>query len=491
MGQNIEQVSFNDEQFKTFKHIIREQLDTLKEIVQRPSFGQGKLMFGAELEMYLIDHNGDISLSNQKLLNALDDKQYQPELNQYNLELNLSPVTLAGSPFSALQQQMKNKTDELERVAEQLEINVLPIGILPTLKKAHLNADFMTDIPRYHCLANHLYQARGDAFQININGDESLSLNLDDISAEGANTSFQVHLMIPPENFTAVYNAAQLTLPLVTAISANSSIFLGKKLWDETRIALFKQSIDVRRPNDTPWQEQPRVNFGFGWLHGCAWHLFSQAVCLFEPVIPAISNDNAPTALPALKELSLHLGTTWPWHRPVYSNEGNGHIRLEFRAIPAGPTSVDMVANAAFAIGLATGIAKKVEAYTSVLPFQYAEYNFYRAAQSGLDAKILWPLKHKYQVGEVQITDVIEKLLPIAKEGLLSLSIDEQEANKYLNVISQRLTANITGATWQKQTFSHLLKSCDRDQACHQLTLLYLKNCRTCLPVSQWEQIWR
>ncbi|QOL26957.1 hypothetical protein LP316_06605 [Thalassotalea sp. LPB0316] len=491
MGQNIEQVSFDQAQFNTFKQVIREQLDTLQEIVQQPNFGRGKLKFGAELEMYLIDDNGDISLSNQTLLEALDDPQYQPELNRYNLELNLAPVDLAGTPFSTLQRQMQDKTDHLERVAEQLNINVLPIGILPTLKKQHLNAEFMTDIPRYHCLSNYLYKARGDVFQININGDESLAIDLEDISAEGANTSFQVHLMIAPEQFTAVYNAAQLTLPLVTAISANSSVFLGKRLWDETRIALFKQSIDIRRPDSTPWQEQPRVNFGFGWLQGSAWQLFSQAVCLFEPVIPVIFDTKSETKLPPLKELSLHLGTTWPWHRPVYCNDGNGHIRLEFRAIPAGPTSIDMLANAAFAIGLATGVAKDIDAYTSVLPFQYAEYNFYRAAQSGLSAKVLWPLKHKYHVGEVNITEVIDKLLPIAKDGLLSLNISEQEADKFLTIIRQRLATGVTGAIWQKKTLEHLMKSQSSDDACHQLTQLYLSNCRTCQPVSQWEQIWQ
>ncbi len=491
MGQNIEQVSFSDAQFTHFTDALHEQLDALKHIIAEPNFGNAPLKFGAELEMYLINDHGEVSLSNQQLIDDLNDPQYQPELNRYNLELNLDPVDLAGTPFSTLQRQMKAKTDHLEIIAKNRRINVLPIGILPTLEKQHLNIDFMTDLSRYHCLSKYLYKARGDAFKININGDESLSENIDDISAEGANTSFQVHLMIEPSKFTDVYNAAQLTLPLVTAVSANFAIFLGKRLWDETRIALFKQSIDIRKPDNTPWQEQPRVNFGFGWLHGSPWHLYSQAVYLFEPIIPATSNRPTTGLLPELNELSLHLGTTWPWNRPVYCNQGNGHIRLEFRAIPAGPTSLDMLANAAFAIGLATGVANNIDDYTSVLPFQYAEYNFYRAAQSGIDAKVLWPFSHKYHVGEVEISSVITKLLPVAKQGLLQLNIEEAEADKFLSIIAARLASGITGATWQKQTLAELTKKMTNHDACKALTLLYLENCRSCKSVHEWERIWK
>ena len=491
MGQNVDKIEYQHSEFDVFQAKLNEQLDQLKSIMQRPGFGQDTLQLGAELEMYLVDNTGEVSLSNQQLLSLLNDSQYQPELNQYNLELNLSPVLLAGTPFSNLRQQMQEKTARLEQVAQSININIVPIGILPTLRKAHMNIDYMTDIQRYHCLSKHLYQERGGHFEININGDESLLTSFSDICAEGANTSFQVHLMIRPDKFTQVYNAAQLTLPFVTAIGANSGIFLGRKLWDETRIALFKQSIDIRHPNDKPWQEQPRVNFGTGWLHGSPFQLFSQAVSLFPPVIPALDDEPNNKALPPLSELSLHLGTTWPWHRPVYSNNGNGHIRLEFRAIPAGPTSIDMLANAAFAIGLAVGFSELIDDYISVLPFQYAEYNFYRAAQRGLNAKVLWPYKHKYHVGEVSIAAIIEGILPIAKQGLLSLDITEQETDKYLRVIENRLVDKINGATWQKRTFSFLEQSQTRELACKTLTQVYLQNCRTCRPVSEWAQLWR
>lgn len=488
MGTAVKQWSFTEQDHKNFQHCLYQQLEELKEVIARPSFGQTPLMIGAELEMYLTDQQGNVSFSNQLLLDELNDEQFQPELNQYNLELNLSAYLQSKQPFKSLHQEIITKQQTLNNICLQHDINPVAIGILPTLEKQHLNIEHMTNIARYHNLARHLYKQRGQAFDVNITGDEQLTIAFDDICAEGANTSFQVHLMIPPERFTKVFNAAQLTSPLVTAIGANSPIFLGKKLWHETRIALFKQSLDIRLRNQVNWQEPTRVNFGFGWLRQSPWELFAEAVALYPVVLPALSKQCGDTALPCLNELSLHMGTIWPWHRPVYCNKGNGHIRIEFRAIPAGPTPIDMIANAAFAIGLANGIADEVEDLVSQIPFRFAEYNFYRAAQHGLDAKILWPLDNGYQPTEVNICAVIEKLLPIAESGLLSFGISNEEATTYLEVIARRLASKQNGAHWQRAALTKFNEKYDNKVACQQLVQQYQRNCLHDLPVALWEQ---
>mgnify|MGYP001942614451 FL=1 len=486
MGQNIEQSIFSQHDYKLFQCKLFEQLEQLKLNISKPSFGDEELKIGAELEMYLVDKHGEAKLNNEILLKNLNDKQFQPELNQYNLELNLSAFSQQGKPLSRLHDEMVDKTSKLEKVAEKYDTCVTPIGILPTLRKQHLNTDCMTNLPRYSCLAKHLYQERGDNFQVNINGQDPLIIDFSDICAEGANTSFQVHLMTKPEQLVNTYNAAQLTLPLVTAISANSPIFLGNTLWHETRIALFKQSLDIRHRDQYQWQQPTRVNFGHGWLRNNIWEFFAQTVSLYSPLIPYIDKQQNKTEL-QLNELCLHLGTIWPWNRPVYSAENNGHIRLEFRAIPAGPTSIDMIANAAFAIGLATGLQDDIEELTAYIPFNFAEYNFYRAAQFGLDAKVLWPSENKYQPQEVDIKTIIAKLLPTALKGLLSLGIFEQEAQFYLNIIEQRLAKQFTGAVWQIETLASLKQKMHTDKACQQLVQRYIENSRSCQPVALWE----
>ena len=245
----------------------------------------------------------------------------------------------------------------------------------------------MTDTGRYQLLADTLLRARGEPFRINIDGDRPIHFQTSEICVEGANTSFQVHLMTPPEQVCRItFNAALLTQPVATAIGANSGVFLDSCAWDETRIALFKQSIDSRTGNGSGWREPPRVCFGHGWLRKSGWELYAQAVNLYEPLMPILFDDESGSYPPKLSELNFHMGTTWPWCRAIYSHHGKGHMRIEFRALPSGPSAVDMMANAAFSIGMAVGTQGNIEHYLSRLPFEYARYNFYRAAQSGLNA---------------------------------------------------------------------------------------------------------
>ncbi|NMP32581.1 hypothetical protein HII17_13525 [Thalassotalea sp. M1531] len=488
MGTAVKKWSFTAQEYSEFQQRLYCQLETLKELIRRPTFGLTPLKIGAELEMYLTDIDGNVSFSNQLLLDKLNDSQFQPELNKYNLELNLSAFLQQEQPFAQLHKEMIDKTEYLHKVSLENDIYPIAIGILPTLKQQHLHIEHMTNIARYHNLAKHLYQERGEAFEINIKGDEQLSISFNDICAEGANTSFQVHMMIPPTRFANVFNAAQLTSPLVAAIGANSPIFLGKRLWHETRVALFKQSLDIRLRNKVNWQEPTRVNFGFGWVRNDPWELFAEAVALYPTILPSMATEESEVGLPDLHELSVHMGTLWPWHRPVYCNKGNGHIRIEFRAIPAGPTAIDMVANAAFAIGLANGLSDDIERLISQIPFRFAEYNFYRAAQFGLDAKILWPHKNKYQPNEIAITEVISSLLPVADKGLAALGISKSERDTYLQVIEQRLSTKQNGAHWQRSQLDKLESKYSNLIACQHLVKQYYSQSRLDTPVAKWEQ---
>ena len=56
----------------------------------------------------------------------------------------------------------------------------------------------------------------------------------------------------------------------------------------------------------------------------------------------------------SLAHLRLHNGTIWRWNRPLigFSDDGRPHIRIEHRVVPSGPSTLDVVANAAFYFGL-------------------------------------------------------------------------------------------------------------------------------------------
>jgi len=490
MGREISEKEYRADDYINFNRKIHDQLDHLKHIIAQPNFGNSETFIGAELEIYLIDNQYQVSPVNLEVLTKLNDKQFQSELNKYNIELNLLPVKAAGKPFSQLTQEIIAKFLHLNTVTKELDTRPVAIGILPTLKEQHLSKKYMTELGRYKMLARELSKLRTEPFHIKIDGDEPIDFQTSEVCTEGANTSFQVHLMTNKDKFADTFNAAQLSLPMSLAISANSGVFLGNCAWDETRVALFKQSIDNRIPDHNNWQEPARVTFGHGWVRKGAWELFSETVNLYQPIMPESFDEKTEKNNPELAELNFHMGTTWPWNRPIYSPDGQGHLRIEFRALPAGPTALDMTANAAFTIGMAAGLSPKIEQYLSRIPFQFAKYNFYRAAKNGLDATILWPQNYQNKPVEVPIKNVIDEMLLVANDGLSSLGVEREERDKYLQIIQRRLSTGITGGSWAKQTLNHLRQSLSNDQACAKMLEIYYRNQLAGHPISEWDRCW-
>lgn len=485
MGRPVDLQTFTDADFQQFSGRINEQLDQLRKVLAEPGFGVGDASLGAELEMYLVDDHYLPTPVNEKLMALANDPQLTYELNRYNLEYNLSPVAAKGKPFRAMEDEMRGFLNSLQEKAQTIGAQIIPIGILPTLRNIHLSDNFMTDLPRYHLLKEGLCRMRGNSFSIDINGKDPLSIYGDGVTIEGANTSFQVHLRVLPDQFADVFNAAQLTTPLVLAMAANSPFLSGHRLWQETRIALFKQSIDSRVREHPDWAQPARVSFGHGWVRRGAWELFAENVALYQPLIPACANleEAAPGELP---DLNLHHGTVWSWNRAVYSHLDGGHLRIEFRAMPAGPTVVDMVVNAALAVGLAMSMRHSIEHYTSRLPFGFTEYNFYRAAQFGLDASVIWPQKEGGGLVERPIQEVVEELMPKAWEGLAELGVDADEIDRLRQIAEQRITLRQTGARWQLLRFEALRENHSIEHASEQMLKAYIAHLMDGKPVSEW-----
>ncbi|MDC0603499.1 glutamate--cysteine ligase [Aliiglaciecola sp.] len=482
MGQYFTQETYSSADFSEFNRRLHQQLEELKHTLNTPNFSSGQASIGAELEMYLIDKNGLPIAENVNLLRKMNHPQLTEELNQYNLEYNLSPVVAAGKPFTTMSKELISVLDRLDNEAHKLDTRIVPIGILPTLKEQHLDRVFLTELPRYRALTKQLSTPDGSPFSVDINGKDSLQLLTDDVILEGANTSFQTHFKVPADQFANLYNAAQLITPLVLALAGNSPTCMGKRLWQETRIALFKQSIDSRIMSDQSWRRPPRVCFGQGWVRQGAWELFAENVHLFKPLLPVLSQDNED-----FFELGMHHGTVWSWNRPVFEPKHGGHLRIEYRAFPAGPTVVDMMANAALAIGLTQALSGDIENYLSKLPFHYAEYNFYRTAQHGLDAKIIWPQEKQSQLCECDISTVIEQILPKAAQGLADLNLDSAEINYYLSVVEARLANGQTGAKWQFNSLEKYKLKYSSEDSLNLMLNDYIQNMRSGEPVSTWQ----
>ena len=486
MGIEIEQIQFTQEEVAAFKIRLEENLASLKKLLATPGFGAGPASIGAELEMYVIDAQGHPLHINQEILQRANDSQLTLELNRYNLEYNLTPCLVSEQAFAAIEHQLRSQLERLNNLSAELDGRVVPIGILPTLTDRDLGTHCITDRKRYHALVAQLIRRRGSHFSVDINGENPLKLDMADITLEGANTSFQVHYRVDPKSFADTFNAIQMATPLVLALAANSPTLFGRCLWHETRIPLFKQSIDTRHRDRYGWNEPPRVNFGRGWLRDGALEQFQEVVRLYEPLLPVCDNNNHNPPVPRLSELRLHQSTVWLWNRPIYDDAEGGMLRVEMRALPAGPTPVDMTANSAFLIGLAEGLKPMINDLLPALPFNTAEYNFYRAAQFGLGAKLVWPETRQYGGKPRPILEILEAVLPLARKGLQSIGVSHQEIERYMSVIEQRIEKSQTGATWQLEKLRQLGLGEGNPEALYLMLKEYIQNSRANLPVAEW-----
>jgi gamma-glutamyl:cysteine ligase YbdK (ATP-grasp superfamily) len=460
MGTGIDKETFTEDEYVRFQQRLTHCLTTLEQLLGRPGFGVGPVTLGAELELFLVDPTARPLPLNQAVRAVAGDPRVTVELDRFNLELNATPTPLAGRPFTILGTELRLLLDRVAHAAAQHEGRVALVGILPTLRRVDLHPGVMTDLARYRALNRGLQRLRHDPFHLRIAGADPLELHSDDVVLEGANTSFQVHLRVDPAAFTRTYNAVQLATAPALAVAGNSPTFLGHRLWEETRIALCKQSIDDRDGRGLR-RRLSRMAFGTGWLREGPLALFAEAV-------------------------RLHQGTVWRWNRPVYDPASGGHLRIELRALPAGPTVTDMLANAAFLVGLARWLAAQEERWTWRLSFERAEDGFYRAAQHGLAAELTWPFGDNGRLRTLSAAALVRELLPAARQGLVAGGVAATEADRLLGVIAARVRSGQTGAAWQRWMLAALEPRLGRERALVIMLECYLEFAATDQPVHSW-----
>ncbi len=495
MGFEIERECFDEADYEHFSEKLRRSLAALEHMLRRPRFGVGPTTIGAELELHLVGEDGRPAPVNRAVIAAALDERVTLEINRYNLEINSPPFALAGRPFEKMAAELSETLGVARTAARAHGADIVMIGILPTLMEQDLHSWALTDRCRYRALSAGIRRVRGEPVTVRIEGTDTLDVMTDDVTFEGANTSFQVHLRVDPARFARTYNAAQIATPFVLAISGNSPLFLGRRLWEETRVALFRQAVEDRcAAREDDWRPS-RVSFGHGWVRACASELFAESVCLHPPLLPQCSREGDPEAIarsggvPALRELRLHHGTVWRWNRAVYDDAGGGHLRIEMRALPAGPTVVDMVANAALAIGLTLALANDADALVTRMTFGQARRSFYDAARRGLSAELLWPADRAPSPRKCSPSQLAEHVLPLAREGLVSAGVDAGEAERWLDVVRRRIARGRTGARWQRRLYESLVQEMPAERALHEMLQRYRKLSDRGAPVSEWRDV--
>ena len=476
MGEEIQYSRFNKSDYQQFTSHLIEETTLLKSWFDNQQFSTASLTAGYELEAWLINQTGKPVAINESFLEQANNTLLSPELAKFNIELNVEPDLLSNNVLSTFESKLDNLWQQCSTTADSLDANILGIGILPTLQDSDLTLDNISLLNRYKALNEQVLRHRkGVEIELNINGEEHLRLSHKDVMLEAAATSLQIHIQVPQDVAARYYNASVLLSAPMVAVSTNSPCLFGRRLWQETRIPVFEQAVATGGYGGAASGPVNRVSFGSGYVRESLYECFQENIDHFPVLLPV----HYKTAIDEVSYLRLHNGTIWRWNRPLigFDEDHTPHLRIEHRVCASAPSTIDNIANIAFYYGLVHYYATAEEPPENVMPFTDAKNNFYRAAQVGLKHKTRWFSKNIDTLQKI----ILDKLLVEAETGLYKLGINQQDSQRYLGVIQQRVEHNKTGSQWQL----NFLNAHQDNRT--QLTLNYLKNQTSGRPVHEWD----
>ena len=491
MGQDITGTVYTRRQRQRYREKVQLCLDVFERMLAYSHFEFERPMTGMEIELNLVGDDFRPRMDNAEVLTNIADPLYQTELARYNIEFNVAPRPLPGDSALELEADLRTSLNRAHAKCAEVGSHIVMIGILPTVTAEHFEGDWMSANARYHALNDAMLSARGEDVHLDIEGSsgERLDHYFDSLAPEAACTSMQLHLQVAPLDFADHWNAAQVLAGPQLALGANSPFFLGRRLWAESRIPVFTQAADTRSPELKNQGVRPRVWFGERWITSI-FDLFEENVRYFPALLPELTDEDPLTILqsggvPRLGEMRLHNGTIYRWNRPIYDIvDGAPHLRVENRVLPAGPTIVDTLANAAFYYGTLRALAQEDRPLWSRMSFAAAEDNFESGAREGLEARLYWP-GH----GDLPVTElVLRHLLPLAHEGLRQWGVSDTVRERYRSVIEGRTLAGRNGATWQVEAVARLEeRGLDRAEALREMVRHYATFMHANEPVHTWE----
>lgn len=459
MGDETETPGLETEERNEFMKALLRDVRALERMLEEEKFETGVRRIGAEQEMFLVDSSYRPACVNLDVLDQITgDGDFVTELGKFNMEFNAQPSVFEENCLRELEEQLTYCLETSREAARTQDADVALVGILPTFRKSDLDLENMTPRERYYALNEALTELRGTDYEFNIQGIDEFIVKHDSVMLEAANTSFQAHFQVEPDEFADLYNIAQLAAAPVLAAGPFSPMLLGKRLWHETRIALFQQSIDTRSSDLHHRELEPRVTFGNKWIEDSVLEIYREDIARFR-LLFGLDVDEDPMkvldegGIPDLDALCLHNGTVYRWNRACYGiNDGKPHLRIENRVLPSGPTPQDEVANAAFWFGLMSGLVVEHGDITDSMEFADAKTNFFSAAREGLGAQLMWTDGRTWPASDL----IEQKLLPLAAEGLESSGIADDDIQRYLEIIDRRVQSEQTGSQWMLDSFHEM-----------------------------------
>ena len=488
MGDKSVAQTSDESEFRAFTRAVLNDLAALEKMLEGGMMEADVSRIGAEQEMFLVDSSMHPAPLAVEVIEAAADPRLTTEIGRFNLEANLTPLLFRGDCLSKLEAELNELFLIVKKTMQSFDGDVVLCGILPTIQKSDLVERFLTPSPRYEQLNRVLTALHGEERLVHIKGLDEIRLHLHDTFVEFCNTSFQIHMQVPIDDFTRFYNWAQAITGPVLAPAVNSPMLLHHRLWHETRLALFQQSVDERGITHQERSRPARVTFGHGWVENSILDVFREDVARFRIILTRdIEEDSLAIVraggVPQLSAWRMHNGTVWRWNRACYGvTEGKPSLRIEARFLPAGPTVADEMANSAFFLGLMRALPELHDDVTEILSFDDAKTNFFSAAIYGLRSQLTWIDGKTHSARDL----ILNELLPLARHGLLSADVDVADIDRFTGILEERVKADMTGAKWILESVSKMDKPAKMNIRMRTLTSAMIKHQETGEPIHTW-----
>lgn len=489
MGEKNVSTQTDESRMRQFTKAVLNDLQALEKMIADGLMEEEVLRIGAEQEMFLIDssmHPAPLAL---EIMESAKDSRLTTEIGRFNLEANLTPLDFAGDCLRRLESELNEIIGIVKKTAGIYNADAVLCGILPTIQQSDLIEKNLTPSPRYSEMNRILTELHGEERVVHIKGLDELRLHLHDTFVEFCNTSFQVHLQVGMRDFVKYYNWAQAVTAPLLAVAVNSPVLLGRRLWHESRLALFQSAVDERSPVQQERSQQARVTFGRDWLRDSVLEIFHEDVARFRIILTRELEEDSYESLkqgkiPGLSAWRMHNGTIWRWNRACYGVMNNKpSLRIEARFLPSGPTVADEMANSAFFLGLMIGLPQEFGDVTERMAFDDAKTNFFSAARNGLRSQLTWLDGKTYRTQRL----ILEELLPIAYQGLKTANIDSADIDKYLGILEKRVSQDKTGAQWMLDSLAGMDKTAKPNVRLRTLVSAMRKNQAEGKPLCDWD----
>ena len=474
------------EELRRFEKRLFGDLRKLELLIAEDRIEEGVYRVGVEQEMFLIGDGNRPAMKAMEVLKELDDPSFTTEIALFNLEANLEPMLMSGDILSRTEARLEEVMSAAAAAARRVGVDVCLTGILPTLRLSDLTLDNMTPLARYRVLDEALKRLRsGEPYHLHMAGADELHTTHDNVMPEGCNASFQIHLQVGSAEFARLYNLAQLVTAPILACSPNSPLLFGRRLWRETRIGLFQQSLDTRGARASERQRAARGAFGRDWVRGGVLDILRENVTHHPVLLDAGEEPDDDEDPPRLSALALHNGTVWRWNRPCYGiTDGKPHLRIESRYLPSGPTIPDEVANMALWLGLMSALAGDGVTPDEALPFADVAENFMAASRLGLKAELTWLDGKQWRVRDL----LVNELLPRAREGLARKEVEPRDVDHYIGIVEERVQSGQSGARWMLDGYESLRTHASLSESLAALTGAARRQQGDGTPVARWER---